>query len=120
MKLGPDLTDAELDAALGAIVRTHMDGVIVTNTTVARQGLRSPARIERGGLSGAPLRGRSELVLQQVVRRVGSDLEVVSAGGILGPEDVRRRLDMGAVLVQIYTGLVYRGPGILRRVIEAL
>jgi dihydroorotate dehydrogenase len=120
VKLGPDLTDAELDAALDAIVRTHMDGVIVTNTTVARQGLRSPARIERGGLSGAPLRGRSELVLRQVVRRVGSDLEVVSAGGILGPEDVRRRLDMGAVLVQIYTGLVYRGPGILRRVIEAV
>jgi len=120
VKLAPDLTDAELDSALGAIVRTHMDGVIVTNTTVARDGLSSVHGSEQGGLSGAPLRVRSEAVLQRVVRGVAGEIAVVSAGGISGPEDVKRRLDIGAALVQIYTGLIYRGPGLVKRMVRAL
>ncbi|MFH1185506.1 MAG: quinone-dependent dihydroorotate dehydrogenase, partial [Chloroflexota bacterium] len=120
VKLSPDMTDAELDAALEAIVRTHMDGVIVTNTTVAREGLRSEHASEQGGLSGAPLRVRSEAILQHVVRRVPGEVSVVSAGGILGPEDAQRRLDMGAALVQIYTGLIYRGPGLVKEILRSL
>jgi dihydroorotate dehydrogenase len=120
VKLAPDLTDSELDDALDAILRTHMDGVVVTNTTVRREGLRSAHQAEEGGLSGAPLRARSEAVLKQAVRRLAGELPVVSAGGILGPEDARRRLDMGAALVQIYTGLVYQGPGLVRRIVKAL
>ena len=118
VKLAPDLADAELDWALEAIVRTHMDGVIVTNTTVARHGLRSGQASELGGLSGAPLRKRSEAILQHVVRRVPRDVAIVSAGGIMDPDDARRRLDMGAVLVQIYTGLIYRGPGLVKEMLR--
>ena len=120
VKLGPDLTDAELDAALEAIIRTHMDGVILTNTTLARDGLRSSAASEQGGLSGAPLRHRSEALLQRAVTRVNGEIAVVSAGGILNPEDAMRRLEMGAALVQIYTGLIYHGPGLVRSMLRAL
>ncbi|HSR20986.1 MAG TPA: dihydroorotate dehydrogenase (quinone) [Anaerolineales bacterium] len=120
VKLGPDLTRDELDSALEAIVRTHMDGVIVTNTTVHREGLRSAVASEPGGLSGAPLRQRSEAVLQHVLQRVGQEMAVVSAGGVMSAEDARRRLDMGAALVQVYTGLIYRGPGLVREILKAL
>lgn len=120
VKLAPDLTTAELDEAVDAIVSTHMDGIIVTNTTLAREGLRSVHASEQGGLSGMPLRQRSEAVLQQVVKRASGQIAVISAGGILGVEDVRRRLDMGAALVQLYTALVYRGPGLVKSILRSL
>jgi dihydroorotate dehydrogenase len=120
VKLSPDLTDSELDSALEAIVGAHMDGVIVTNTTLARDGLRSVLASEQGGLSGAPLRPRSEQVLQRVVSQVRGGITVISTGGILGPEDLRRRLDMGADLVQVYTALVYRGPGLVGQMLKDL
>jgi dihydroorotate dehydrogenase len=120
VKLSPDLSDSELDAALDAIVSTRMDGVVVTNTTLSRGVLHSAAAAEQGGLSGAPLRTRSEAVLQQTVRRVGSEIAVISAGGIMSAEDVKRRLDMGAALVQVYTALVYRGPGVVKDMLRGL
>jgi len=120
VKLAPDLTAAELDSAVDAIISTHMDGIIVTNTTLAREGLRSAHASEQGGLSGAPLRQRSEAVLQRVVRRASGQVGVISTGGILVVEDVRRRLDMGASLVQLYTGLIYRGPGLVKSILRAL
>jgi dihydroorotate dehydrogenase len=120
VKLAPDLTDEELDDALAAILDRGMDGVIVTNTTLGREGLRSPLRGESGGLSGVPLRVRSEAVLARVVERLGGRLPVVSVGGIMGPEDAKRRLDMGAALVQVYTGLVYAGPGLVRDIVRGL
>ena len=120
VKLAPDLTAAELDSAVDVIVSTHMDGIIVTNTTLARDELRSIHASEQGGLSGAPLRKRSEAVLQHVARRVSGGIDVISAGGILDVEDVRRRLDMGAALVQLYTGLVYRGPGMVKSMLRSL
>jgi len=120
VKLAPDLTDDELDDALGVILDTGMDGVIATNTTLAREGLRSNNREETGGLSGSPLRVRSEAMLERIVRRVDGRIPIVSVGGIMSPEDAKRRLDMGATLVQIYTGLIYRGPGLVREIIKAL
>jgi dihydroorotate dehydrogenase len=120
VKLSPDMTDAELDAALDVILRTHMDGVIVTNTTLSRDGLRSSLGAEQGGLSGAPLRARSEAVLQRTVQHIGSEIAIVSAGGVMTPDDARRRLDLGATLVQVYTGLVYRGPGLVKQMLKAI
>ena len=120
VKIGPDLTEAELADAVEAILRTHMDGIIVTNTTLARDGLLSSGAREEGGLRGPPLRGRSEAALQRVLQLVAGELAVVSAGGISGPDDVKRRLDMGAALAQIYTGLVYRGPGLVKQSLQAL
>ena len=120
VKLAPDLTDDELDDALGVILDTGMDGVITTNTTLGREGLRSKYREESGGLSGSPLRVRSEAVLREVVKRVEGRIPVVSVGGIMSPEDAKRRLDMGAALVQVYTGLVYAGPGLVQKIIRAV
>lgn len=120
VKLAPDLSDEELDDALDVIVRSGMDGVIATNTTLGREGLRSTLQEETGGLSGEPLRSRSEAVLQSVVKRLDGRLPVVSVGGIMNPEDAKRRLDSGAALVQIYTGLVYAGPGLVKQVIKNL
>jgi dihydroorotate dehydrogenase len=120
VKLAPDLADGELDEAVDAVLRTGMDGVIVTNTTVAREGLKSEHRSETGGLSGSPLRVRSEAVLQKVARRVDGKIPIVSVGGIMSPTDAKHRLELGATLIQIYTGLVYHGPGLVKGIVSSL
>ena len=119
VKLAPDLSDSELAEALEAIIHTQMDGVIVTNTTLGREGLRSNHRGETGGLSGSPLTVKSEAVLRQTLKLLNGQIPVVSAGGIMNPDDAKRRLDMGAALVQVYTGLVYRGPGLVKAIAKA-
>ena len=120
VKLSPDLSAAELEEAVDVILSTRMDGIIVTNTTLAREGLRSSYQAENGGLSGRPLGRRSETVLQDVVRRVNGAVPVVSVGGIMSPEDAKRRLGMGAALAQIYTALLYCGPGLVRDIVRVL
>ena len=120
VKLAPDLSPSELDEAVDVILRTHMDGVIATNTTLAREGLRSSYQNESGGLSGSPLRVQSEAVLHQIVKRVNNKIPIVSVGGIMNPDDAKRRLDNGAALVQVYTGLIYRGPGFVKEIMRAL
>ncbi len=120
VKLAPDLSGAELDEAVDVIVEARMDGIVVTNTTLRREGLKSSFQNESGGLSGKPLGRWSEEVLQAVVRRVNGAVPIISAGGILSPEDAKRRLEMGATLIQIYTGLLYRGPGLVRDIVRVL
>ena len=120
VKLAPDLSDEELDDALEVIVRTGMDGVIATYTTLGREGLLSKQREETGGLSGEPLRVRSEAVLHSVVKKLDGRLPVVSVGGIMSPEHARARLVAGAALVQTYTGLGYTGPGLVKRIVRML
>ena len=120
VKLAPDLTPQELDDALAAVVAMGMDGVIVVNTTLSRPGLRSPRASEQGGLSGRPLASQSESVLRQALRTLDGRLPVISVGGILSAEDAKRRLDMGAALIQLYTGLVYRGPGLVKEILRGL
>jgi dihydroorotate dehydrogenase len=120
VKLAPDLTESELNDAVDVILDTHMDGIIATNTTLARDGLRSEQRGETGGLSGIPLRLRSEALLGQIVKRVDGRIPIVSVGGIHSPEDAKKRLAMGASLVQVYTGLIYEGPGLVRKIVKGL
>jgi dihydroorotate dehydrogenase len=120
VKLAPDLTDDELDDALSVILDSGMDGIIATNTTVAREELWSAHREETGGLSGSPLRVRSEAMLEKILRRVNGRVPIVSVGGIMSTEDAKRRLDMGATLIQIYTGLIYRGPGLVKAILRTL
>ncbi len=95
-----------------------MDGVIVTNTTLAREGIGSSRRDETGGLSGTPLRLRSEAVLCQTAKRVDGKIPIVSVGGIMNPEDAKRRLELGATLIQVYTGLIYEGPGLVKKIMR--
>ncbi len=120
VKLAPDLSDSDLESALDVILSTAMDGVIATNTTLTREGLRSPRQMEAGGLSGSPLRVQAEAVLEKAVRRVNGQIPVISAGGIMSPADAKRRLDKGAALVQVYTGLVYAGPGLVKKIVRGV
>jgi dihydroorotate dehydrogenase len=121
VKLAPDLTFEELEDALSAITSTGMDGVIATNTTISRGGspLEGPAN-EAGGLSGEPLRNRSTEVIRQIYRLTGDALPIIGVGGIANAAGVQEKLDAGAVLVQLYTGMVYKGPGLVKRILEEL
>jgi len=120
VKIAPDLSDEELEDAIGVILEKGMNGVIATNTTLAREGLKSKHQVESGGLSGGPLKVRSEAVLRQVVKLVNGKVPIISVGGIVNPDDARKRLALGASLVQLYTGLVYRGPKLVREIVESL
>ena len=119
VKLSPDMDEPGLDGALEAVFAAQMDGVIVTNTTLGREGLESKYRGESGGLSGKPLTVKSEAVLYQAIKHLNGKIPVVSAGGIMNPDDAKRRLELGAALVQVYTGLVYRGPGLAKEIVKA-
>jgi len=120
VKLAPDLSVAEVEDAVAAIEGAGIEGVIATNTTLARDGLRSPQRAEDGGLSGVPLRARSTEVIRHVSRLTGGRLAIVGVGGVFGARDVQEKLEAGACLVQIYTGLVYRGPRLAREILRSL
>ena len=120
VKISPDLNDEELDDAIGVILDKGMDGIIATNTTLSREGLRSKLRGETGGLSGGPLAAGSEAVLSRVVKRVDGKIPIISVGGIMSPGDAKKRLASGASLVQVYTGLVYHGPGLVKKIVMGL
>lgn len=120
VKIAPDLSDEELDDAVGAILDAGMDGIIATNTTLSREGLRSPLKSETGGLSGRPLTGLSDSVLKKVIARVNGQIPVIGVGGITCPDDAKRKLDLGATLVQVYTGMIYAGPGLVKEIVEQL
>lgn len=126
VKLAPDLSDEELDDALGAIIDTRMDGVIATNTTVSRTGVRpdvfprSPWAVREGGLSGVPLRLMSTRMVKAIHDRTSGSLPIVAVGGIMNAEDAHEKLSAGALLVQVYTGLVYQGPSLVRQIVRGL
>ncbi|MCC7187319.1 MAG: quinone-dependent dihydroorotate dehydrogenase [Anaerolineales bacterium] len=120
VKISPDMDEEELNDAIGAILDKKMDGIIATNTTLSREGLRSNLKGETGGLSGSPLKGRSEAVLSRVVKLVNGKVPIVSAGGVASPDDAKKRLALGASLVQVYTGLIYRGPGLVKQILKNL
>ena len=120
VKLAPDLTDAELDDALDAITGAGVDGVIATNTTLSRSGVISPFASEAGGLSGAPLGELSTRMIRRIHACTNGGLPIIGVGGVMGVGDVRAKLDAGATLVQVYTGLVYAGPGLVQSILRDL
>jgi dihydroorotate dehydrogenase len=119
-KIAPDF-DAEAVRAIADVVRrAGVDGVIATNTTVSREGVEGlPHAEEPGGLSGAPLRPRALAVLRELVASLGGELPVIGVGGIMSGADAAERFAAGATLVQLYTGLVYRGPALIRECVVA-
>ncbi|WP_329518753.1 quinone-dependent dihydroorotate dehydrogenase [Spirillospora sp. NBC_01491] len=112
VKIAPDLADADVDAVADLAVELGLDGVIATNTTIARDGLASAAALvkETGGLSGAPLKERSLEVLRRLRARAGDRLVLISVGGVENADDVWERIRAGATLVQGYTAMIYGGP----------
>jgi len=114
VKIAPDLDDAELPRVADALVEHEIDAVIATNTTVSRGGVAGlPHAEEAGGLSGAPLAARSTEVIRLLARHVKGALPVIGVGGIMSGDEAAEKLAAGAVLVQLYTGIVYRGPGLV-------
>jgi len=120
VKLSPDLSEQALEDAVGVAVDAGLNGIIATNTTLGREGLTSAAKTEAGGASGAILTARSMVVTRRIVDLAQGRLPVISVGGIMTPDDARARLDAGAALVQVYTGLVYAGPSLVKRIVRAL
>ncbi|MBI3971700.1 MAG: quinone-dependent dihydroorotate dehydrogenase [Chloroflexi bacterium] len=119
VKVAPDLDWEQLGAVLEAIDATHVDGIVATNTTLAREGVTDPRRTEAGGLSGEPLRLRSTEIVRWLARETGGKLPIAGVGGISRPEHALEKLDAGATLVQIYTGLIYEGPTLPAQICRA-
>jgi len=121
VKIAPDLSDDEIKALASTLLEHGIDGVIATNTTNQRPELKSVAFAgEAGGLSGRPLRQRADHVLSVLVQALDSKIPVIAVGGIMSPADARRKLEAGADLVQVYTGFIYHGPGLVASILKDL
>jgi dihydroorotate dehydrogenase len=121
LKIAPDLEPAALEGIAKLLVRHAIDGVIATNTTVSRDAVKGMAHAdEAGGLSGRPLRERSTAVIRALAKALDGALPIIGVGGIIEGHDAREKIDAGAALVQIYTGLIYRGPDLVAECGRAL
>ncbi|HYF58214.1 MAG TPA: quinone-dependent dihydroorotate dehydrogenase [Burkholderiaceae bacterium] len=121
VKIAPDLDDAQIEAIARVLVEQSVDGVIATNTTVSREAVKGlPHADEAGGLSGAPVRAASDRVIRALRQLLPPRFPIVGVGGILSGADARAKLEAGADLVQLYTGLIYRGPALVGECARAL
>ncbi len=122
LKIAPDLTEGQLDDIISLAAEVKLSGLVATNTTISREGLRSPAAqvagIGNGGLSGAPIRALSQGVVEYIHRH--SSVPIIGSGGIFTGQDAKARLEAGASLVQVWTGFIYEGPAIVKKICDAL
>ncbi len=120
LKIAPDLTQTQLDDVVEILVETNTDGVIATNTTISRETLSTDQEVINemgaGGLSGAPLAKRSTEIIKYLRGRLGPEFPIIGVGGIMNADDAIEKIKAGADLVQIYTGFIYEGPAIVRRI----
>ena len=124
LKIAPDLSDLQLDDIADIVQSTGLAGIIATNTTVSRAGLKTDesqiAAIGMGGLSGVPMRERASNVIRYLREKLGQDAVIIGVGGIDSAQSAQEKLDAGADLVQVYTGLIYEGPGLVRRILKSI
>ncbi|PTT00770.1 dihydroorotate dehydrogenase (quinone) [Pedobacter sp. HMWF019] len=122
LKIAPDLTNDQLNDIVEIVQTTGIAGVIATNTTIDRNGLYASETItkETGGLSGKPLTSRSTEVIRYLSQQSKGSFPIIGVGGIHSPEDAKEKLDAGASLIQLYTGFIYEGPGIIKRICKGL
>lgn len=120
VKIAPDLTDDELKDVTDVAIELSVDGLIVSNTTVSRDGLTSPLQVEKGGLSGRPLRDLSTSVVRKIYRLTDGRLPIVGVGGVESGKDAYEKIRAGASLVQLYTALTFHGPRLVQRIKEEL
>ncbi|MEQ8244532.1 quinone-dependent dihydroorotate dehydrogenase [Fulvivirga sp.] len=120
LKIAPDLTDGQLNDIVELVNDVKLDGLIATNTTISREGISTSVQkveaIGMGGLSGKPVKDRSNEVLSYLRKALGNDYPIIGVGGIMSPEDAIEKLKAGASLIQIYTGFIYEGPGFVKRI----
>ena len=120
LKIAPDLTNDQLLDIIDIVKETKIDGVIATNTTVSREGLVSPNKIEMGGLSGKPVNNRSTEVIRFLSEKSNKAFPIIGVGGIHSAKDALEKIEAGADLVQIYTGFIYEGPSLIKKINKAL
>lgn len=124
LKIAPDLTNSQLDDIIDIVAITKIDGIVATNTTIAREPLTYPKTeidaIGMGGLSGKPLTKRSTEVITYLKTKSNNAFPVIGVGGIHSPEDAMEKIKAGADLIQLYTGFIYEGPGLIKRINKAL
>jgi dihydroorotate dehydrogenase len=124
LKIAPDLTDEQLDDIIEIVTITGISGIIATNTTISRQGLKTDTaevnNIGAGGLSGEPVKDRSTEVIRYIVKKTASRIPVIGVGGIENARDAREKIEAGATLIQVYTGFIYQGPGMVKRICKGL
>ena len=124
LKIAPDLTKEQLDDIIEIVLQTKLDGVIATNTTISRENLKTPqTRIEEigaGGLSGKPLTKASTEVIRYIADKSNKAFPIIGVGGIHSAEDALEKLDAGADLIQLYTGFIYEGPRLVKRINQAI
>lgn len=121
VKIAPDLDETQVGVIAATLLKNGIDGVIATNTTISREAVKGqPHAEETGGLSGAPVLEASNQVIRQLRAALGPRFPIIGVGGVMSAADARAKRDAGADLVQIYTGLIYEGPGLVRACAEAL
>ena len=120
LKIAPDLTDSQLLDIIEIANVTKIDGVIATNTTISREGLQSHDKNETGGLSGKPLSKRSTEVIRFLSERSNKAFPIIGVGGIHSTQDALDKIEAGADLIQLYTGFIYEGPGLVKKINKAL
>ena len=122
LKIAPDLMDTQLLDIIWIVDQTKIDGVIATNTTIARNGLKSSCFLveEKGGLSGKPLTDRSTEVIRFLAEKSKKSFPIIGVGGIHSPEDALEKLNAGADLIQLWTGFVYEGPALVKKINKAI
>jgi len=124
LKIAPDLTNEQLDDIIAIVADTKIDGVVATNTTIGRKGLKTnKTKVEaigNGGLSGKPLKARSTEVIKYLADKSNKAFPIIGVGGIHSAEDALEKLDAGATLVQVYTGFIYEGPALIKRINKAI
>ena len=120
LKISPDLTEGQLDDIIQILKDTKLDGVVATNTTISREGLKSDSAkikaIGNGGLSGAPLTNRSTAVIKYLRKNLGPKFPIIGVGGIMNAQDALEKIKAGADLIQLYSGFIYEGPGLVTEI----
>ncbi len=120
LKIAPDLVEGDLDDVAAEVLDKKLEGVIVSNTTISRAGLRSANKSETGGMSGVPLFEKSTIVLAKMRQRLGKDVAIIGVGGVNSTQTALQKIQAGADLVQLYTGFIYGGPTLPMKIINGL
>lgn len=120
VKVAPDLSDEEIKALADIFCEVGMEGIVATNTTIARDNVPPQWRDEAGGISGKALNARADAVLTRFYAAVGEDIPLIGVGGIFSLDDAKRKLQAGAKLLQVYSGLIYEGPGLVKEIVTGL
>ncbi|MEM7802059.1 MAG: quinone-dependent dihydroorotate dehydrogenase [Chloroflexota bacterium] len=120
VKIAPDMEEDDLDQIIFTLIASQVDGIIATNTTISRDGVASPRGKQSGGLSGQPIRDKSDAMIYKIARKTEGSLPIIGVGGVQNAQDVVKKLDAGASLVQLYTGMIFEGPAIAGNILREI